>query len=166
MSEAQAVRSGGVPIARGGKLLRQETQGRRAKHRRLERGVPGARKTLRSKKSNSTERPAEWSEQIRWTCPLSSRTGREGYRPGPGRCRRWAARGGDGIRSDATGGSRGRQFARYGAGPQLSSHRGTRVRVLDYFVSQESGWGCQWSERWRSGTDPGSWDRFRASNPW
>src|SRR6267378_1573463 len=103
MSEAQAVRSGGVPIARGGKLLRQETQGRRAKHRRLERGVPGARKTLRSKKSNSTERPAEWSEQIRWTCRLSSTRGREECPPAPGQCRRWVTRGGDGIQSGASG---------------------------------------------------------------
>src|SRR5438270_11918235 len=108
MSEAQAGRSGGAPIARVERLLRQETRGRRAKHRRLERGVPGARKTLRSKKLNSRERPAEWSGQIRWTCRLSSRTGREGYRPGPVRCRRWAARGGDGIRLDASGGGKGR----------------------------------------------------------
>src|ERR1700730_12507253 len=104
MSEAQAGRSGGAPIATGGKLLRQETRGRRAKHRRLERCGPGGRKILRSKKSNSKERPAEWSGQIRWTCRLSSTRGREECRPGPGQCRRSAARGGDGIRSGASGG--------------------------------------------------------------
>src|ERR1700674_288129 len=107
MSEAPEARSGGAPIARAEKLLRQETRGRRAKRRQLERGVPGARKTLRSKISNSRERPAEWSGQIRWTCRLSSRTVREGYRPEPGRCRRSAARGGDGIGSSASGGGEG-----------------------------------------------------------
>src|SRR5713226_8364199 len=104
MSEAQAVRSGGVPIAREEKSLRQETRGRRAKHRRQERGVPGGRKILRSKKSNNRERPAEWSGQIRWTCRPSSTRGQEECRPGPGQCRRSVAQGGDGIRSGASGG--------------------------------------------------------------
>src|SRR6266852_2074651 len=80
------------------------SRGRRARRRQRERGVPGARKTLRSKKSNSKERPAEWSAQIRWTYRLSSTRGREECRPGQGRCRRSAARGGDGIRSGASGG--------------------------------------------------------------
>src|ERR1700686_1657591 len=166
MSEAPEARSGGAPIARAEKLLRQETRGRRAKHRQLERGVPGARKTLRSKKSNSKERPAEWSGQIRWTCPLSSKRGREECRPGQVRCRRSAARGGDGIRSDASGGGGGRGFVRYGGGPQLSSHRGTWVRAPDHFVTRESVWGCQWSGSWRFGTDRDSWDRFREWNRW
>src|ERR1700687_2857144 len=147
MSEAQAVRSGGVPIARAEKLLREEMRCRRAKHRRQERCGLGGRKTLRSKKSNSRERPEELSGQIRWTCRLFSMRGREEYRPGPGQCRRSAARGGDGIQSGASVGGRGRRFARYGGGPQLSSRRGTWVRVPDYFVSRESGWGCQWSGR-------------------
>src|SRR6266403_1885900 len=103
MSEAQAGRSGGAPIARAEKLLRQETQGPRAKHQRLEKCGPGGRKTLRSKKLNSRERPAEWSGQIRWTCRLSSTRGREECPPAPGQCRRWVARGGDGIRSGASG---------------------------------------------------------------
>src|SRR6202521_325359 len=104
MSEAPEARSGGAPIARAEKLLRQETRGRRAKRRQLERGVPGARKTLRSKISNSRERPAEWSGQIRWTCRLFSRRGREECRPERGQCRRLAMRVGGDIRSGASGG--------------------------------------------------------------
>src|SRR3982074_3567291 len=104
MSEAQGGRSGGAPIATAGKLLRQETRGRRAKHQRLGRCGPGGRKILRSKKSNSRERPAEWSAQIRWTCRLSSTRGREECPQGRGRCRRSAARDGDGIRSGASDG--------------------------------------------------------------
>src|ERR1700681_1574344 len=104
MSEAQAVRSGGAPIARAEKLLRQETRGRRAKRQRRERCGPGVRKTLRSKKSNSRERPAEWSGQIRWTCRLSSTRAREECRREQARCKRSAGPGGDGIRSGASGG--------------------------------------------------------------
>src|SRR6202035_3144856 len=143
MSEAQAGRSGGAPIARVEKLLREETRGRRAKHRRQERCGPGARKILRSKKSNSRERPAEWSGQIRWTCRLFSRRGREECRPERGQCRRLATPVGGDIRSGASGGWRGRRVVRYDGGPHLSSHGETWVRVLDRFGAQERGWGCQ-----------------------
>src|SRR5260370_39083652 len=116
MSEAQAGRSGGAPIARADTLLREETRGRRAKHRRQERCGPGARKILRSKKSNSRERPAEWSGQIRWTCRLFSRRGREECRPERGQCRRLATRVGGGILSGASGGGWGRRVVGYERG--------------------------------------------------
>src|ERR1700676_1569257 len=117
MCEAQAGGLGGAPIARAEKLLPQETRGPRAKRQRQERCGPGARKTLRSKKSNRTKRPKEWGGQTHWTCRLSSTRGREECRPEPGRCMRSAARGGDDIRSSASGGGRGRRVARYGGGP-------------------------------------------------
>src|SRR5260370_32375801 len=116
MSEAEAGRSGGAPIARADTLLREETRGRRAKHRRQERCGRGARKILRSKKSNSRESPAGWSGQIRWTCRLFSRRGREECRPERGQCRRLATRVGGDIRSGASGGGVG--------GPVLGSETG------------------------------------------